>query len=444
MLDTQKPTEIDTFKRRFMIRLFVVLAGGTFLDGYILGILGPVTDTLRTDLSLTSTQVGLLAAMAMVGILVGAPLGGWATDKWGRKPLFIIDISLFVVASAAQFFVDSPELLMIVRLLMGVAIGAEYSVSWPMLSEFAPARTRGRLMAVNQVAWFAGFMVAYAFAYYLTTSSSVPWHWILGSSTFLAFALMLGRLGLPESARWLWCKGRKDEACAIAHKYMGGEADIAEFEQASEDKTKGRFADIFSRKYIRSTVFMAVFWFCNVLPYFGIATFADSVLKQYGLAGGLAGGVGLSMIAVVAVVVTMMLIDKAGRRVFTVPPQWIMLGIFLVLGLWSTIPTALVLALFFAFSFLNAINGVLIAVYPGELFPTEVRGVGTGFAAAVSRLGAAAGTFLLPVGIDKFGVGNVLLIMAVVVGAGAIISQMWAPETKGKSLSETAAGWTGH
>ncbi|MFE7423625.1 MFS transporter, partial [Rhodococcus sp. NPDC057529] len=140
----------------------------------------------------------------------------------------------------------------------------------------------------------------------------------------------------------------------------------------------------------------------------------------------------------------MILIDKAGRRVFTVPPQWIMLGIFLVLGLWSGIPTALVLALFFAFSFLNTINGVLIAVYPGELFPTEVRGVGTGFAAAVSRFGAAAGTFLLPVGIDKLGISSVLLIMAVVVGVGAIISQLWAPETKGKNLSETSAGWSGH
>ncbi|MFE7423655.1 MFS transporter, partial [Rhodococcus sp. NPDC057529] len=140
----------------------------------------------------------------------------------------------------------------------------------------------------------------------------------------------------------------------------------------------------------------------------------------------------------------MILIDKAGRRVFTVPPQWIMLGIFLVLGLWSDIPTILVLTLFLVFSFLNAINGVLVAVYPSELFPTEVRGVGIGFAAAVSRFGAAAGMFLLPVGIDKLGISSVLLIMAVVVGVGAIISQLWAPETKGKSLAECAGGWSGH
>ena len=206
---------------------------------------------------------------------------------------------------------------------------------------------------------------------------------------------------------------------------------------------KSTFGELFTRDYIRATVFVSWFWFCNVLPFFGIATFADEVLKEYGLSGGLAGGVGLSFVAVVGVAVTMALIDKAGRRVFTVPPQWIVLVIFLILGLWSGAPAPLVLALFLVFSFLNAMNGVLTSVYPGEVFPTEVRGVGTGFAAAISRVGAALGTFLLPVGIESIGIAPVLLILAAVVASGAIVSQLWAPETKGKSLSETAAGF-GH
>jgi MFS transporter, putative metabolite transport protein len=90
-------------------------------------------------------------------------------------------------------------------------------------------------------------------------------------------------------------------------------------------------------------------------------------------------------------------------------------------------------------AFLNAMNGVLTSVYPGEVFPTEVRGIGTGFASAVSRLGAATGTFLIPVGIATIGISPVVLIIAAIVASGAIVSQLWAPETKGKSLSETAA-----
>jgi hypothetical protein len=101
-----------------------------------------------------------------------------------------------------------------------------------------------------------------------------------------------------------------------------------------------------------------------------------------------------------------------------------------------------VLALFLLFSFLNAMNGTLTGIYPGEVFPTEVRGLGTGFAAAVSRIGAGLGTFLLPITIEKFGVPATILAMAVIVFSGAVVSQLWAPETKGKSLSETAAGYS--
>ena len=424
-----------------MWRLIIVLIGGMLLDGYILGVIGPVTPALAAELGLTSVQIGMVAAMALLGILIGSPLGGWAADKWGRKPLFMIDISLFVVASIMQFFTGSVEALLVVRFLMGVAIGAEYSVGWPMMVEFAATHLRGRLMATVNLAWYGGFMIGFTIAY-LLSQANVPWHWILGSSTLIAVALLLGRIGLPESARWLWNHGRHEEALRVGHKYLPGPAELADMQHEIHHQ-KSTFGELFTRDYIRGTVFVSWFWFCNVLPFFGIATFADDVLKEYGLSGGLAGGVGLSFVAVVGVAVTMALIDKAGRRVFTVPPQWIVLGIFLILGLWSDAPAPLVLTLFLIFSFLNAMNGVLTSVYPGEVFPTEVRGVGTGFAAAISRLGAAAGTFLLPVGIEAIGIAPVLLILAAVVASGAIVSQLWAPETKGKSLSETAAGF-GH
>ena len=79
-----------------------------FLDGYILGIIGPVIGTVSEDLQFSALWEGLIASAALIGILVGSPLGGWAGDKFGRKPMFMFDMLLFVAASAAQFFVDSP------------------------------------------------------------------------------------------------------------------------------------------------------------------------------------------------------------------------------------------------------------------------------------------------------------------------------------------------
>ena len=298
-------------KRRFLIRMVTVLIGGMVLDGYVLGIIGPVSGRMAEDLQLTAFWQGLIAAAALVGILIGSPIGGWASDKWGRKPIFMFDIGLFAIASGMQFFVDSPILLIVVRLLMGIAIGTEYAVGWPLMAEFSPTHLRGRLMAAMGIAWYGGFMLAFLIGHLLNEYTDLSWHFILGTSTFIAVALFLARLGMPESPRWLWSVGRKDEARALAAKYM---PDDALDDVQHEDVRKGSFGMLFSKEYWRSTLFISGFWFCAVTPYFAIATFADSVLDQYGLAGGLAGGVGLSAVALAGVVVTFLLIEKAGRR----------------------------------------------------------------------------------------------------------------------------------
>jgi putative MFS transporter len=426
-------------KKRFLIRMVTVLIGGMVLDGYVLGIIGPVAGTMAEDLQLTAFWQGLIAAAALVGILIGAPLGGLAADKWGRKPIFMFDIGLFAIASAMQFFVDSPIWLIVVRLLMGIAIGTEYAVGWPLMAEFSPTHLRGRLMAAMGIAWYAGFMIAFLVGHLLNEYTDLSWNFILGTSTFLALAIFLARLGMPESPRWLWSVGRKDEARTLANKYL---PDDALDDVQHEDVRKGSFGMLFSKQYWRSTLFISGFWFCAVTPYFAIATFADSVLNQYGLAGGLAGGVGLSAVALAGVVVTFLLIEKAGRRVLTVPPQWLCAAVLAVIGLWAGAPAPVVLILFLVFSFFNAGYNTLTNVYPGEVLPTEIRGIGTGFAAAVSRVGAGIGIFLLPISMETLGAGPTMLIAAGVALVGAALSQWLAPETKGKTLTEAAAGYS--
>ncbi|GAB3301806.1 MFS transporter [Parasphingorhabdus pacifica] len=433
------PRDVDPkAKRRFLIRLVAVLVGGMFLDGYILGIVGTVIDRISTDLAFSPLWEGLIVASSLIGILVGSPLGGWLSDKFGRKPLFMIDMGIFVVGSALQFFVDSPTELFLVRLLMGIAVGVEYAVGWPMMSEFAPARLRGRLMGLGLVAFYTGFMVAFIVGYILTNATDLSWRTILGTSTVIAVALFVARFGLPESPRWLWSKGRHDEARAIAHRRLEDPADITDLE--SEHTRKGSFGMLFSRRYWRATLFTSMFWFCAVTPYFAIGSFAESVLTSYGLSDGLAGGVGLSALATAGVILTVLLIDRVGRRVLTVPPQWLCAALLAIIGLWTGAPPAVVLICFLAYSFFNAGYNTLTGIYPAEVFPTEIRGIGTGFATAVSRVGAGAGTFLLPWSMTNLGPGPTMLFAAGLTVLGAALSQWLAPETKGMTLTETAAG----
>ncbi len=445
-------TSTPEFRRRFLIRLTAVLIGGMFLDGYILGIIGPATVLIQSDLGVSDLWIGLIAAGTLFGIFVGAPIGGWMTDKFGRKPMFLIDMGLFVIASflqffvaLGQFFITSALQLLIIRFLMGIAIGGEYSIGFPLMTEFAPARLRGRLLGATLVAWYVGFMVALIVAHALM-DAGVNWRIIIGSSTVIAAGLFLARIGLPESPRWLIQKGRRKEALAIANKYMDlfEAAAVTRESEGCDNKrgVDGTFAMLFNRANWKATLFTSGFWFCAVTPYFAIATFADKVLKQYGMGEGLASGVGLSALACLGVLGTALLLDKLGRRVLSVPTQWVCAVLLALIALWSGAPAMAVLVMFLAFSFFNAGYTTLTQVYPGEVFPTEVRGFGTGFAAAFSRIGAGMGTFLLPWSIAHLGMSVSMLVAAGVAFVGAALSQWLAPETAGKSLAETASTYS--
>lgn len=432
----QPPVGQDPYKKRFLYKLSGVIAGGMFIDGFILGSIGLVMPALTKDLGLSATWQGLIGASALIGIFFGGPLGGYFADKIGRKPMFIVDLSIFLVGSAAQFFVADGMQLFIVRLLMGMAIGADYAIGWPLLVEFSPARLRGKLMAFQEVAWYVGYLGSYSLGYVMSTAIHVDWRIILGMSTVPSLIVFLLRLGTPESPRWLISKGRTEEALAIANEFME-EDDVRDLQ--NEKPVPPDFRKLFSKQYFKSTFFVCMYWVTNVTPYFAIGTFAPIVLENLGMEDGLTGALVLNGVVVAGSVAAMFLIEKLGRRKLSIPPMWIAAAALVAIGLFSHVSPAIILVSFMVFSFFNAISTALTGVYPGEVFPTEVRGAGVGFATAFSRIGAAAGTFILPLSVQGLGIGVTMLIAAGICVLGAVISQYLAPETTGVSLSEASA-----
>ncbi|MGY5106959.1 MFS transporter, partial [Streptomyces sp. 900105245] len=377
------------------------------------------------------------AAAALLGIFLGGPVGGYLADRFGRKSMFTIDLALFLVCSVAQFFVTEAWQLVAVRLVMGLAIGADYSIGWPLLAEFAPARLRGRLLAVQEVAWYVGYLISYAAGYALITSTPVDWTVVLGLSTVPTVIVLLLRLGTPESPRWLMSKGRTEEATALAAEYLE-EEDQRDL-QTPQPHTGGGFGRLFSPEYRKATIFVSVFWVCNVTPYFAIGAFAPTVLEHLGIKDGLTGALAINGLVVIGSMVSVLLIERVGRRKLAVPPFWISTVALVVVAFFSHTSAALVLVCFLVFSLVNAASTALSGVYPGEVFPTEIRGAGVGFATAVSRVGAAAGTFLLPLSVDSLGTSTTMLIAAAISLIGGIVSHRLAPETKGLTLSQACA-----
>ncbi|HEV3380922.1 MAG TPA: MFS transporter [Trebonia sp.] len=424
---------IGTDDRRFLRRLTIATSWGEGLDGFDLGIISVVIGTIGTDLRISSWMLGLIGASSLIGIFIGGPIFGYLTDRFGRRRLFTFNIALFIVAGIAQMFVFDSIELFIVRLILGIAIGAEYAIGAPMLAEFCPAASRGKRLSLLEVCWYAGFLISVILGYILV-AMHVDWRWILGTSVIPAILTFILRYGLPESPRWLMSRGRTEEARRIVERHFGeGYFNTEDF--AGEAQVRKGLTQLFAKEYRGRTIFVCVFWACLVAPYFAIFTFAPVVLDSLHLADARAATISENAVALIGVVAGLFLIEKIGRRQMLISPFWIQAAALLILGVWSSAPVWIVVAAFAVYSFFNAFSGNLTAVYPAEIFGTEVRTSGVGLASAASRVGAAAGTWLLPVGLDHWGVGPCMLIAAAMCAIGAVLSQFMAPETTGRSLT---------
>lgn len=422
-------------------RMTAATAIGEGLDGFDLGIIAVVLPLITTELGLTPLWAGLIAASTLVGIFFGSPIVGWLSDRIGRRALFTIDIAAFVVLGLLQAVVTEPWQLFVVRLLLGVAVGAEYAIGAALLSEFAPAAGRGRRLAGLLVTWYAGYLVSVIVAYAMVDLFGLSWRWVLATSVVPALVTLVARIGLPESPHWLMGRGRVGEARAIADRYLGGEAYFREEGLDGEHGaavTAGGLKRLFEPGMRGRTIFVCTFYAANVAPYFAIFTFAPQVFEALQIRNEAASTILANVIAVIGALVGMLTIERVGRRQQLIGPFGVMTAALVVVGVWGSAPAAVIVACFAAFAFFNALQGNLDAVYPAEVFPTELRSTGIGFTTAFSRIGAAAGTFLLPVGISTIGVGACMLIAAAITLVGGVVSYFMAPETTGLSLRRTA------
>ena len=420
----------------FLRRLTLATAWGEGLDGFDLGVLSVALVPLSKELGISPVWAGLIGASSLIGIFFGAPIGGFLSDRFGRKKLFLLDICLFVVLGVLQAFVTEGWQLFAVRLLLGIAIGAEYSIGSSMLSEFVPAHGRGRRVSYMLVFWYGGYLFSVAAAYVLLDALGWSWRWTLATSAIPALIVLGLRVGMPESPRWLMLNDRKAEARAIIDRYLGGEQHMAEADYDSDTRHGSGWRQLFAPEMRSRTFFVCTFYICVVTPYFAIFTFAPKVFESLKL-NETAGTIFANGVAFIGAIVGMLTIELIGRRKQLIGPFWVMAVALAVIGLWTGAPPLAIVGAFAVFAFFNAMAGNLTAVYPIEVFPTDVRATGVGIANAFSRVGAAIGTFLLPIGIDAIGLAACMVIGAGMCVIGAVVSQLLAPETTGKSLSHT-------
>lgn len=429
----------DSPLKRFHINLTIFSAGGPFLDGYLLSIIGMALIPLNKAFEINALWNGLIGASALIGIFIGGLIFGYLSDLVGREVMYRVDLIAFLVLSILQLFVTNVEQLFIVRLLIGIAIGADYPIATSLLTEFAPKKYRGKMLGVLTASWYLGAAVAYFVGFFLLDLGSDSWRWMLGSSAIPTLIVLLLRLKTPESPRWLLSKGKKEKALAIMRNIYGSTVTLADIPK--EVTQKPSLLKLFNAEYRKRTWFVLLFWNFQLIPMFAIYTFAPTLLDTFNLNKGNLGHLGSALISVLFLignVAAIFFIDRIGRRGLLIWGFFFTTIALLGLGLAPNASSWLIISLFFMYAFFAGAPAILEWAYPNELFPTEIRGTAVGFATTISRLGATLGTFGLPLALSNFGVGNTMLLAAGMNIIGLIISIAWAPETMNLNLDESS------
>ncbi|MDZ3993458.1 Inner membrane metabolite transport protein YgcS [Pseudomonas sp. Teo4] len=201
----------DVPLNRFHQLLTIRSGGGSFVDGYVLSIIGVALVQMAAGLSLSSFWQGMIAASALIGIFFGGFLGGWLTDRFGRKRVFFVGPVLFMLASISQFWVESALMLFVLRFIIGIAVGIEYPVATSLLVEFLPKKNRGPRLATLTILWFAGAAFAYVIGdLILRHGGDESWRLVLASPAIIGLVLFLLRVGTPS--RLVGCLAKAGQA----------------------------------------------------------------------------------------------------------------------------------------------------------------------------------------------------------------------------------------
>ncbi|MDG4850166.1 MFS transporter [Peribacillus frigoritolerans] len=426
---------------RFHYKMFAYASGSTFLDGYIIGIIAVALSVMQTQLDMSVTMIGLIGAATLAGMLFGGIIGGYLTDLIGRKKMFLIDMLVMAVVSILQFYVNDPMQLVILRFILGIAVGADYPIAGALMTEFSPTKNRGSLLGGLNGLWYIGYVSSFLVGYLMLSIGDDSWRWMLASSAIPVIIMLISRLNMPESPRWLASKGREKEAKAIVQKIFGENVILS---AEAEEKEKTSYLDMFRNGYGKLILFVTLFYSLQVLPLYGINTYIPEILAQFGFANGTReylGAAVINLIYLIGLLPALYLVEKFGRRP-TLYWSFLVCSISLfILGAISglNVPFVFILALFVIYGTFNTGMGAHTWIYPNELFPTHIRGTAMGFTTGVARIASAIGTFFSPAIMATYGLAATLYICGAILFIGFLVSLFMAPETKNMSLTEASS-----
>ncbi|MGG1948476.1 MFS transporter [Trinickia sp. NRRL B-1857] len=426
--------------------LFIVIALAFFFDSVDLGTMTFVLGSIKKEFGLSTAAAGLVASASFFGMVAGAAVAGLLADRFGRRPVFQWSMVLWGAASYLCSTAQNVDALIVYRILLGIGMGMEFPVAQALLSEFVPAASRGRLIALMDGFWPLGFIASGVVSYFVIPSFG--WRTVFALLAIPAVFVLVVRRIVPESPRWLEHRGRLREAqsvlSSIEAKVMRAcglrelPAPIIAHSQPPLQRKQGAFREIWSSTYRTRTIMVWTLWFFALLGFYGLTSWLGALMQQSGVAvaKSVLYTVWISLAGVPGFLCAAWLVERWGRKptcVASLVGGAVMAYVYGQAALHGA-SVALVICAGLAMQFFLFGMWAALYTYTPELYGTGARATGSGFASAIGRIGSLIGPYAVGVVLPTFGQGGVFTLGACSFALAAIAVATMGIETKGLAL----------
>jgi putative MFS transporter len=417
----------------------VLLGSGTgwALDAMDVGLISFVGLAIATQWGLTPTEQSWLLSIGFVGMALGATVGGLLADRYGRRTVFALTLLVYGLATGASALATSLAVLLVLRFLVGIGLGAELPVASTLVSELSPTRIRGRMVVLLESFWAVGWILAALIGFFVVPASEAGWRWAFALGILPALYAVVVRWGMPESPLFLERRGRVEEAEAVVRRFedsAGVEPEPSRPLPPVPSRTPGV---LWSAAYRTRTLGIWLVWFCVNFSYYGAFIWLPTLLYAQGF--DLVRSFGYTLVITLAQLpgyaVAALLVEVWGRRAtlasFLLGSAVSAVFFGMAAEVWQ------ILAAGCAMSFFNlGAWGALYAVTP-EIYPTSVRASGAGAAAGFGRIASVAAPLLVPVILAAWGNAALFAIFGGAFVVGSAAAWLLLPERAGDELDPT-------
>jgi MFS transporter, putative metabolite transport protein len=448
-------------------RIWTLAAAGKFFEGFVVFMTGVALPLISNEFGISSAQDGFISAASLLGILVGAVGLGGMSDRFGRKPMFIIEMVIFCAFLMLLIFCSNFISLVICLFGIGVALGCDYPTAHMIISESIPSISRGKLVLAAFGFQALGALGGTAVGYLVLNlvPDLTAWRWMYATAIIPALAVTLGRFYITESPNWLSARGAIDQAEMAARRLLLRKPQYPASIllkrgtglHVENQVSKQSFMSLLNNKNRRATILASVPWFLQDLGTYGIGIFTPTILaaaighktdhvRSVGdiiindmLAA--KGAALITLLLIIGIIFAVIFADRVGRIKLQVV-GFIGCAAGLLLASFANdfdgaTRTTVIFAGFMLFNFMTNLGpNAQTYLLAGEVFPTAIRGKGAGVAAAVGKIGAVLTAFLFPILLVSIGTGPLLYILVGTSILGAIVTWIYRIETTGVNLEE--------